>query len=82
MVITFLVGGAVAAGTYLFARKKRASTGQSVAAAAVTGVGSGVATAIVATFFWPIVVLGGAAAGGYYYARHKSMKALPAGRDG
>ncbi len=85
MVFQLLIGGAVAAGSYLFARKKRASTGQSKAVAAVTGAGAvGVAYAVGAivssVVFWPLVVLGGAAAGGYYYAKRKSMKELPAGR--
>lgn len=80
LILGLLVGGAVAAGTYMFAKKKRVSGGTSVAAAAITGAGAYGVTwatlAIVATL-WPVVVLGGAAAGGYYYAKRKSMKALP-----
>lgn len=81
MVIVSLVAAGVAAGTYLFAKKKRASTGQSAVAAAVTGAGALAVGAVVSTFFWPILVLGGAATGGWFYAKRKSMKALPAGRD-
>jgi Na+/H+-translocating membrane pyrophosphatase len=80
MVIELLVGGVVAAGTYLFAKKKRASTGQSAAAAAVTGTGSAVATGLtlaLVSAFWPVLLIGGAVAGGYYYAKRKDMKALP-----
>ena len=81
MVIELLVGGAVAAGTYLFAKKKQASTGQSAAAAAVTGTGSAVATgimiALVSTFF-PVFLAAGVVAGGYWYAKHRDTpKALP-----
>lgn len=81
MVIELLVGGAVAAGTYLFAKKKRASTGQSAAAAAVTGTGSAVATGLtmaLVSAFWPVFVVGGAVAGGFYYAKRRNVpKALP-----
>jgi hypothetical protein len=77
MVIELLVGGVVAAGTYLFAKKKRASTGQSAAAAAVTGTGSVLTMALV-TAFWPVFVVAGAVAGGFYYAKRRNEpKALP-----
>ena len=81
MVIELLVGGVVAAGTYLFAKKKRASTGQSAAAAAVTGTGSAVATGlamVLVSTFWPVLIVGGAVAGGYFYGKRRNEpKALP-----
>jgi hypothetical protein len=82
MVIELIVGGVVAAGTYLFAKKKKVSKGTSAAAAAVTGTGAAAVAALVfGPLFWPVLVLGGAATGGWFYAKRKNMKALPAGRD-
>jgi Na+/H+-translocating membrane pyrophosphatase len=81
MVIELIVGGVVAAGTYFYAKGKRASAGQSAAAAAVTGTGSAVATGVtmaIVSAFWPVVLVGGAVAGGYYYAKRRDQpKALP-----
>lgn len=82
MIIELLVGGAVAAGTWFYARGKRASTKQSAAAAAVTGTGSAVATGLtmmLVSAFWPVFLVGGAVAGGYFYAKkkHEAPKALP-----
>ncbi len=83
--LSLLAGGAVAAGTYLFTKKKQASPGQSTTAAAITGAGTVGVTyavgAVLSVAFWPLLVLGSAAAGGYYYAKRKSMKALPVGRS-
>ncbi|MBL4683459.1 MAG: hypothetical protein JKY37_02625 [Nannocystaceae bacterium] len=80
MAIALIVGAVVAGGTYLFAKKKKASTGQSVAASAATGVaGWGVTAGALAllSVAWPVVLIGGAAAGGYYLAKKKDQKALP-----
>lgn len=72
-----IVGAGLAAGTYLYAKnRKRASTGQSVAAAAVTGAAGWGAVAIVSTFAWPLVFVG-AVAGAYYVGRRRQQKALP-----
>lgn len=82
--IALVVGAAVAGGTYLYAKRKKASTGQSVAASAATGVvGWGVTTGALAllSMAWPIVLIGGAAAGGYYLAKKKDQKALPPAPD-
>jgi hypothetical protein len=79
--IELLVGAAVAAGTYLYAKRKKASTGQSVAAAAVTGAGGVAATAATLWMIaavWPVLVVG-ALAGGYYFGKRKQPKALPPG---
>ena len=80
MAIALIIGAAVAGGTYLFAKKKQASTGQSVAASAATGiVGWGVTTGALAllSFTWPVVLIGGAVAGGYLIGKKKQQKALP-----
>lgn len=84
MAIALIIGAAVAGGTYLYARNKKASTGKSVAASAVTGaVGWGVTTGALALLAvtWPIVLIGGAAAGGYFFAKKKDQKALPPAPD-
>jgi hypothetical protein len=78
--LAFLIGSAVAGGTYLYAKNKKASTGQSVVAAAATGAASGAATALavaVVSAMWPVLVIGGIAGGAYYLGRKKSLKALP-----
>jgi hypothetical protein len=77
--ISLLIGAAVAGGTYLYAKQRKAGTGESVAAAAVTGVGSAVATALVSAMFWPIVFIGGPLAVGYYLGKKNGPKALPPG---
>lgn len=78
--IELIIGGAVAVGTYAFAKKKKASTGQSAAAAAATGAATYGATylalALLATM-WPVFIIGGAVAGGYYLGKKKQPKALP-----
>jgi len=84
--IALIVGGAVAGGTYLFAKNKKASTGQSAVAGAATGaLGYGVTAgvlAILSAAFWPIVLVGGAVAGGYALAKKKEQKALPPASEG
>jgi hypothetical protein len=81
--IEWIVGGAVAGGTYLYAKKKKqASTGQSATAAAATGAASFGATWLTiaaVTAVWPVLVLG-AIAGGYFIGR-KRPKALPPAPD-
>lgn len=81
MAIAAIVGAAVAGGTYLYAKKKQASTGQSVAAAAATGVATGAATAatlFVMSALWPLLLIGGVAGGAYYLGtRNKGQAALP-----
>lgn len=83
--ISLLVGAGLAASTFAYAKnRKKASTGQSAAAAAVTGAAGWGATAL--TFWavgmaWPILLLGGAVAGGYYYGKRKEPKALPPASD-
>jgi hypothetical protein len=83
--LAFLVGSAVAGGTYLYAKKKQASTGQSVVAAAATGAASGAATALtvaLVSVMWPLLVLSGVVGGAYYLGRKKTMKALPPSSSG
>jgi len=85
MVLAFLVGSAVAGSTYLYAKNKQASTGQSVVAAAATGAASGAATALtvaVVSMLWPLLVLGGVVGGAYYLGKKKSLKALPPSSSG
>ncbi|MEM7153519.1 MAG: hypothetical protein AAF799_11805 [Myxococcota bacterium] len=82
---SILVGAAVAGGTYLYAKKKKASTGQSVAVATASGVASGAATAatlFVMSALWPLVLIGGVAGGAYYMGKKKSPKALPPSSSG
>jgi hypothetical protein len=83
--LAFLVGSAVAGGTYLYAKKKQASTGQSAVAAAATGAASGAATALTVALIsalWPLFVLGGLVGGAYYIGKKQSLKALPPSSDG
>jgi hypothetical protein len=85
MALSLIVGAAVAGGTYLYAKKRKASTGQSAAAAAATGTASAGATwlalaAVAAT--WPLLLLGGVGAGAYYLGRKSSPKALPPSSQG
>ena len=54
MSLALLVGAAVAGGTYLYSKKKKASTGQSVAVGAATGTAAGAATALT-LFVLPVV---------------------------
>jgi len=77
MVLELLIGAAVAGATYLYAKKRRASTGESVAAAAITGAGSTAAAALLFWLFWPVVFIGGPLAVGYYLGKKKQPKALP-----
>lgn len=78
--ISLLIGGALAAGTYWYAKKrKQASTGQSALAAGVTGAagyGAAALTVWALAAAWPIVLIGGAVAGGFYIGK-KKQKALP-----
>lgn len=71
--LAFLVGSAVAGGTYLYAKKKRASTGQSVAA----GVASGAVTALIVSALWLPLLIGGVVGGAFYVGKKKALKALP-----
>lgn len=85
MAIAFLVGAAVAGGTYLYAKNKKASTGQSLAASAASGAAAGAATAValaVVSATWPLLLLGGVAGGAYYLGKKKSLKALPPSSSG
>jgi hypothetical protein len=84
MIVELIIGGAVAAGTYNFAKKKRASTGQSAAAAAATGAASAGATwmaLVMLAWMWPVFIIGGAVAGGYLIGKKKQPKALPPAPD-
>ncbi len=74
-----LIGLTIAGGTYLYARKRDVSTGASVAAAAGTGIGSGVAASMVFSL-WPLLLVGGAA---YYLGKKATSqpKALGPGSD-
>jgi uncharacterized protein HemX len=76
--ITFLIGAGVAAGTYWYANKQKKVSGtKSAAAAAVTGVASYGAAALVAAA-WPLLLVGGVGAGIYYAVRGRGeQKALP-----
>ncbi|MCH9681046.1 MAG: hypothetical protein K0V04_06415 [Deltaproteobacteria bacterium] len=76
MALTLIAAAAVAGGTYLYAKAKRASTGQSVAAGAATGAATAV-TLVVVSALWPVLLLGGVAGGAYYLGKKKSLKALP-----
>ena len=78
--IELIIGAAVAGGTYLYAKKKKATTGASVAAGAATGVVGYAVTAgtlALLSVAWPVVLIGGAVAGGYYMGKKKNQKALP-----
>jgi hypothetical protein len=79
--IALLIGTALAAGTYAYAKKKKqASTGQSAAAAAVTGAagwGATVAALWAVSALWPVLLVGGAVGAAYYVGKKKSPKALP-----
>jgi hypothetical protein len=83
--LALVIGAAAAGGTYLFAKKRKASTGQSAVAAAATGTvtagASWLALAALA-WAWPVVLLGGAAAGAYWLGKKGSMKALPPSSGG
>jgi hypothetical protein len=74
--LAFLVGSAVAGGTYLYAKNKKASTGQSVVAGAATGAATAL-TVVLVSALWPLLVLGGVVGGAYYMGKKKAMKALP-----
>ena len=83
--LSLIIGAAVAGGTYLYAKKRKASTGQSAAAAAATGTVSAGASWLALTALaraWPVVLLGGAVAGAYYVGKKGGMKALPPSSDG
>ncbi|TPV97282.1 MAG: hypothetical protein B7733_00340 [Myxococcales bacterium FL481] len=79
--LSLLVGTAVGAGTFLWAKnKRRESTGSSAVAGVATGAASAAAVALVSTFFWPIAVLG-AAGTVYYLGRSRGQKALKPGSE-
>lgn len=83
--LAFLVGSAVAGGTYLYAKKNQASTGRSAVAAAASGVASGAATALTMALLsalWPVLVLGGLVGGAYYFGKKHGPKALPPASGG
>lgn len=85
MALSLIIGAAVAGGTYLYAKKRKATTGQSAAAAAATGTAGWGATALTiwaVGVMWPVLLLGGAAAGAYYLGKKGSMKALPPSSEG
>lgn len=75
--LAIVVGAAIGGLTYATAKRRRASTGSSVAAAAATGAGSAVAFAMLASV-WPIALGVGI---GYFVARNlgKGPKALGPG---
>jgi hypothetical protein len=79
--LALLIGGALAAGTFVYAKnKKKASTGKSAGAAVVTGAAGWGATAAVVWavgMLWPVLLVGGAAGAAYYLGKKKSQKALP-----
>lgn len=77
MIGSFLIGASVAAGTYWYAKsQKKASSGKSATAAAVTGAaGWGVAALVAAA--WPILLVGGVGAGIYFAVKKGDQKALP-----
>jgi len=79
--ISLLVGTGLAAGTFAYAKnRKKASTGQSAAAAGVAGAAGWGATALAfwtLSFLWPLLIIGGVAAGGYLYGKTRQQKALP-----
>lgn len=80
MLFAFVVGSTVAGGTYLYAKKKQASTGQSVAAAAASGTASGAATALAVAMIsalWLPLLIGSVIGGAYYMGKKKTLKALP-----
>jgi cytochrome bd-type quinol oxidase subunit 2 len=77
MILELTIGAGMAGAAYAFAKKKNASTGQSVAAAAVTGIGSFAATAVVSAIFLPVLLVGGPLALGYYFVKRSTPKALP-----
>lgn len=85
MALSLIIGAAVAGGTYLYAKKRKASSGQAGMAAAATGAASAGATwlalaALAAT--WPVLVLGGAVAGAFYLGKKSGPKALPPSSQG
>ncbi len=83
--LAFLVGSAVAGGTYLYAKNKKTSTGRSVVAAAATGAASGAATALtlaVVSALWLPLLIGGVVGGAFYLGKKKSLKALPPSSSG
>ena len=86
MSLALLVGAAVAGGTYLYSKKKKASTGQSVAVGAASGAAAGAATALtvfLVSSLWPLFLIGGAAGGAYYMlGKKKGLKALPPSSSG
>jgi hypothetical protein len=80
MLFPLLIGGAAAIGSYGYAKKKQASTGQSAAAAAVGGAAGWGATALTlwaVMWMWPVFLVSGAVAGAYYLGKKKQQKALP-----
>lgn len=75
--IAILIGAGVAAGTYWYAKsQKKASSGKSAAAAAITGAAGWGATALVVAA-WPIILIGGVGAGIWYAVKKSDQKALP-----
>ncbi|MEZ4384054.1 MAG: hypothetical protein R3A79_22160 [Nannocystaceae bacterium] len=64
--LALAVGAGIAGLTYVTAKTRRASTGSSVAAAAVTGAGSAIAVTLLASM-WPIALAAGI---GYLVARN------------
>lgn len=81
MALSLLIGAAVAGGTYVYSKRRKASTGESVAAAAVTGAGSIVAASVLSALFWPVLLIGGPLAAGYYLGKKNGPKALGPGRE-
>jgi hypothetical protein len=79
--LAFLVGSAVAGGTYLYAKKKKASTGQSVAAGAATGAATALTMFLIATLWLPLLI-GGVVGGAFYVGKKKALKALPPASGG
>lgn len=75
-----LLSVSAAAGTYLYAKNKRATTGTAAVASVATGTGTAVAVSFLAGI-WPVLfVLGMPAAAIYYFGKSRGQKSLPPGR--
>ncbi|MEM6990649.1 MAG: hypothetical protein AAF721_09135 [Myxococcota bacterium] len=80
MILATLLSVSAAAGTYLYAKKRRAGTGTAAMAGVATGAGTAVAVSLVVGA-WPLLlVLGTPAAAIYYFGKSRGQKSLPPGR--
>lgn len=79
--LSLLVGTAVGAGTFLWAKnKRRVSTGNSAVAGVATGAASAAAVGFLSMFFWPVVIAGSLGAA-YYVGKGRTPKALKPGSE-